>query len=193
MLGSPSKGQPLSDFMLSYRRPLASPVAETRPAAPRSSDAAKRLVLAVRVSALHGHDPIEEIRQVISLRGECWFGKLGTPVSASTFHRLHNLINEGKHPALISLIGNKSSRQSESGIGWFEAIQVTARRPNLGTYPEYYMEFIQFIRTWFLLRPMRAQAPNLKNVVTMSSNRPVTESLAYSMSGHFFCELANLP
>jgi hypothetical protein len=140
---------------------------------------------------MHGHDPVEEILQVISRTGECWFGKLGNPVSASTVQRLRNSINHREHPALVALIGNKTTRQSKHGIGWFELIDVTVKRPNPGTYPDYYKDFFRFIKTWFLLRPIQAPTPDLKNVFTISSRRPVTETLATSMSGHFFCELVS--
>ena|SRR5712664_1830976 len=96
-----------------------------------------------------------------------------------------------KRVFLIALIGNKTTRQSKHGIGWFEVIEVTGKRPNLGTYPEYYKDFMRFIKTWFLLRPMHAPPPDLKDVFTISSRRPVTETLATSMSGHFFCERIN--
>lgn len=135
-------------------------------------------IVVVRVSAIDRLDPIEEVENVISRAGYCWFGKYGRPMAHSA---LKAVGKDQQVFVILTYMITGTGRKTRT----YQATDVLNSMPVDRTFPKYYKGKLARIRTWVRLEASE-QIP-IEQIYTKSSNQPVTTSLMESMASHFLC------
>lgn len=144
-------------------------------------------ILVLRVSNMDGRNAIDEIEDVISREGQVWFGKYGRQIGGKRLGSLAPKNGAQKYVLLVYKEG--SAGHSRYSYHWYELHGHQFKRPPTSLFPDYYKNFLPRIKSWLNLKPTKQNMPPHEDLITISSYQPLRESLALSMSSHFYCKL----
>jgi hypothetical protein len=145
----------------------------------------KNLYLVIRYGLIDDVDPVAELEKVIALQGKAWFGKYGQPLNL----QLALSVREKRENVVVVFV-RKGFTSKDNGyvVNTYNLLSIGRTTPtNKAEYPEYYSKKISYISSWLELTPYAGREIKLATLVTQSSQRPLSESLAKSMRGHFLC------
>ncbi len=144
--------------------------------------------IAMRVSQIDDFDPLQELVKNIDRDGFVWFGKIGRTINLAKAKKILLADDEGR--GSLMLVWKKPGlKTGVYNYLWFDVDKIAFKPPAKGTYPEYYAPKLKQFRMWFRLRTPKGRRPSIEQLVTTTSRQPLTETLSYSMSAHFYCEI----
>ena len=117
--------------------------------------------------------------QVIDEHGSVWYGKLGSPVSAT----VASSILEADDPMILLIHSGGSERY------WAHVQSISRAIPDEQLIPSYYRQIAQKFGCWFEVTRFERAAKNvMSRCVVASSKKPLTEASRHSMSPYFIID-----
>lgn len=126
------------------------------------------------------YDCIKKHKEVLNRCGYCWFGKIGVVPSMNA---LREKLNADKQLVVLYCQGD---------VYLATLLAVSSEKPSIG-YPEYYQDFLYkrniFPKMYFKLGSLEELPKDIfAKCVSLSSRRPLAETVARSMASFFYGE-----
>lgn len=133
-----------------------------------------------------GIDTILEHRNVLKARGFTWFAKVGKPLGVPKIRRLDQQLRDGQETYLF--LAKAKGRQYV--LHRCRMLDISAQPPQgKGSFPSYYRDtgMVERGTLWVKVKTIDLLGDKeIRRLETVSSCRPLLESLRASSSGMFF-------
>ncbi len=122
---------------------------------------------------------IEEHKKLLQKNGYVWYGKLGSsiadPVITSIF--------KSEEPRILLINSGKTDRW------WAYVDQIQKSQPSLEDVPSYYHHLASKCKVWIrVIKFVKATPDVMSSCIVKSSQAPLSEVSAHSMSPYFIIE-----